>query len=58
MTTYFIRLPAHDTIPAALDYAPSVAPARLERGPDGSIRGSVEVRGPGRDAMTSERGAR
>jgi len=49
MVSYFIRLPGHDTIPAALDYAPSVAPARLERGPDGSIRGSVEVRGPGRD---------
>lgn len=40
---YFLRLPMQPSVAAALDYADRIGPAMLERGPDGTIRGSVEV---------------
>jgi hypothetical protein len=43
MTKFYLRLPMQPSVSAALAYAPAVSPARLERGPDGTIRGSVEV---------------
>jgi hypothetical protein len=45
MTRYFLRLPMQPSVAAALDYADRIGPAMLERGPDGTIRGSVEVVG-------------
>lgn len=43
MTKFYLRLPMQPSVSAALAYAPAISPARLERGPDGTIRGSVEV---------------